>query len=224
MIFGMYAAIFAPLIFMLFILKKDNRRLILFFMWGLTAALMAYFANSFVCGWLNLDFGGMSRTIAPFVEEILKALPLCLYFFSKDRANLYEAPKNAMAVGIGFSVLENYYYLSSFQGDGAKLTVLFIVARSLSACLLHGTLTGFTGFAIRICRVYQLASPFAVLGALCAAIVTHAAFNQLAFFPQAQALSVLLPCALFAIELFLWNFYGARLSAQPANEDDGRTK
>jgi RsiW-degrading membrane proteinase PrsW (M82 family) len=224
MILGMYAAIFAPLVFLLVILKKDNRRLILFFMWGLTAALIAYFANSFLCDRLRLDFGGMSRTVAPFAEEILKALPLYLYFFSKDRANLYEAPKNAMAVGIGFSVLENYYYLSSFQGEGAKLTALFIVARSLSACLLHGTLTGISGFAIRLCRVYKLISPFAILGALSTAIVTHAAFNQLAFFPQAQALSVLLPCALFAIELFLWNFYGARLSAQPANGDDGRTK
>ncbi len=216
MIEAVFVGTLAPLCFLLIILKEDNRRLILFFLWGLAAALAAYYLNGFLQGALGLGLRETSIQLAPFTEESLKALPLLYYLFSKKRERSYEVVRNALAIGIGFSILENIAYLTVLAPEGLRSAMGFAVLRSASACLLHGSAVALVGYTIRQARLYRIHSPELILGALFCAVLSHGLFNYLAGIASAWPLCVLIPALLFSIEILAWNFFGKKPSALPA--------
>ncbi len=73
MIEAVYVGTLAPLLFLILVLKDANRRLILFLVWGLTAALGAYYLNAFFRDALGIPTEYVSTRVAPAVEELLKA-------------------------------------------------------------------------------------------------------------------------------------------------------
>jgi RsiW-degrading membrane proteinase PrsW (M82 family) len=224
MIEAVYVGTLAPLLFLLLVLKEENRRLILFLLWGLTAALAAYYLNAILRDALRISTEEESRRVAPVVEELLKAAPLFLYLFSRKSDRSYEAVRNGLAVGIGFSILENVAYLTVSAPHGLRSVFGFIVLRSLSACLFHGAATALTGYVVRQMRLYRLGSPLLALGVLATAIMSHGIFNAIASIPSAWFACVLVPAALFAIELWTWNIFGRKSSSLPPSIAEGAMK
>jgi len=221
MIETVYVGTLAPLLFLLLVLKEGNRRLLLFLLWGLTASLGAYYLNAYLRDLFGMNAEQAATRIVPVVEELLKALPLFVYFFSAKNDRSYEVVRNGFASGIGFSVLENVAYLTVLAPSGLKSALGFIILRSVSACLLHGATTALTGYGIRQMRLYRIGSPLLVLGILGTAALTHSIFNRIGEISSAWFAAILVPGVVFAVELLGWNIFGRKSASLPPTVAQG---
>lgn len=91
----------------------------------------------------------LACVIAPFVEELTKALGVLK---AKKRRMLVELENGIVygaAAGLGFAATENLLYEStSYLADGMEAFVYTAVLRSLSSALLHATASSLVGLGI----------------------------------------------------------------------------
>lgn len=160
-----------PLVLMIILLKKESRTIMVFFAWGLVAFIISYYTNSFICRTAGMPMEQLSVSWAPIVEEFFKALPL-LYFLIKKESS-YPIFYFAMASGIGFAIQENYLYLIDVNDS-----LIYIVTRSVTTCLMHGMATATIGFGIsfmlKALERYYIAILF---GLFTFAVIFHALYN-----------------------------------------------
>jgi len=146
---------------------------------GGVAAGMAYVVNSSLLDATGLSSLHYSRYLAPFTEESLKAMWI-LYLVRSDKIGFsVDAAISGFAIGAGFSVIENIYFLSAMDAG----TQTWIV-RGFGTAIMHGVTT--TVFAI----VYKTLqhdekrySALALSGALLAAYLLHSVYNHFPFPP-----------------------------------------
>ena len=105
------------LIFLLVLVYMDSYKLVKLrtVLWViLTGALLpvaGYWINGYAIDFLNWDFQTYSRYAAPVIEEGMKACVM-IYLFRTHRIGfLVDAAILGFAVGAGFGVVENFYYL-----------------------------------------------------------------------------------------------------------------
>lgn len=200
MIEAVFLGAFLPMIFLVFILKGGNRLLMAFFAWGLVAFALSFFADDMLYKWFALTPEQLSVTWAPIVEEFLKALPL-LYFVFNKKNSAYPVIYFAMASGIGFSIQENYLYITDYFGQqGASL--FFIVIRSITTCLMHGVSTAIVGYGLQVIRKHKRMIFPLLFGLFTVAVTLHALFNLL-LDSEVKLIGMLLPVGLFALGSFL---------------------
>ena len=212
MVETVYLGTLIPLVFLMVSVTEGNRRLIGFLMAGLSSALIAFYVNNAIANAFQLEQSIMVTRVVPIVEETLKLLPLFAVFFMKAPKSNYEIVRNALACGIGFSILENFYYILQYSPEGVGTAIGFIIVRSISASLLHGVATALSGYCIQQLRIYRYFSLPLVLGSLGAAILVHSLFNYLAVLPGLGLLCVLVPLPIFFIEFYGFNFFGRKPS------------
>jgi CRP-like cAMP-binding protein/RsiW-degrading membrane proteinase PrsW (M82 family) len=118
----------------------------------------------------------VTRITAPIIEEILKAFVL-VYFIQRPHFRyIVDGTIYGFAVGIGFSVTENVFYINS-AADAALITA---ISRVLSTSLMHATASALVGLAlgqIRRTRKHERLG-WPIFGIL-TAIVVHVIFNNL---------------------------------------------
>ena len=158
---------------------------------GLTA-VASYFANAAFIGGLGLDFGLYARSVGPLVEEVLKGLVVVMLLRTHRIGFLVDGAIFGFAVGTGFAMVENLYYL---QDLGHAHVAVWIV-RGFGTALLHGGVQSI--FAVMLVALADRRGRLdfgALLPALAAAWLIHAGFNQFVLPPvwQALAMMVLLP-------------------------------
>jgi RsiW-degrading membrane proteinase PrsW (M82 family) len=155
---------------------------------GALSALASYFANlAFIQG-LGLEFGLYARSVGPLVEEILKGLVVVLLLRTHRIGFLVDAAIFGFAVGTGFAMVENLYYL---QDLGHAHVAVWIV-RGFGTALLHGGVQSI--FAVMLVALTDRRGKLdfgALLPALGVAWLLHAAFNQFVLPPVWQALAML---------------------------------
>jgi|GEM_PF-1105838 len=120
-----------------------NRSRVLFasFGWGIAAFIIAYLTHGALISAGIVDRREVSLAIAPVLEEILKALGL---FYLVRRALVRYAADGAsygFAIGTGFAVCENLFYLSNTSTAPVDLAIV----RTLSTSLMHAFTTSFVG-------------------------------------------------------------------------------
>ena len=157
--------------------KTGNFRFILSsFIWGGLAFLMARFlARILFSSWLSdLPWEIRQYTAIPILEEFLKAAFLIYLMRRPKLAYLVDGAIYGFAVGIGFSVFENYDYLLHISNAG----LLTAIARVLSTNLMHATASALIGAVLGLTffRRSFLNGIFLLVGALFA-IIFHATFN-----------------------------------------------
>ena len=101
---------------------------------GGATALVAMYLNGGLIGWLGIELRPYSRYVAPVVEEGLKALVIIYLFRSNRIGFLVDAAIMGFAVGAGFAVLENFYYL---QIHGSASLAVWVV-RGFGTAIMHG--------------------------------------------------------------------------------------
>jgi RsiW-degrading membrane proteinase PrsW (M82 family) len=194
-------AVVLPLVFLYVIYALDLyasgrfRTVVTCFVWGMVAFGLAYVLNTAVKTNLLEDRlgmrGGESMTmtvvlVAPIVEEIVKSLALIYFGRRPDFTYFVDGAIYGFAAGIGFSVLENLFYL--FQPAGQSQGALLAVSRSFSTCLMHGSASALVGVSIGRFRYghgwTRLLS--AILG-WGAAIILHSGFNRVVEFWEGTA-------------------------------------
>jgi len=123
--------------------------------------------------------------IAPVVEELLKLL-FVVYAVRFRRVGFpVDAAIVGFAVGTGFAVVENAYYLIALPSAG---TLLWLV-RGFGAAILHGATTAIAAIAAQTLAARRPGQALQVFvpGAL-AAIALHAVYNQFVLPPLVATL------------------------------------
>jgi RsiW-degrading membrane proteinase PrsW (M82 family) len=167
---------------------------------GALVALLSYAVNAALLGQLGLDFVTYSRYVSPVVEEILKGL-LIVYLVRRARIGFpVDAAIYGFAIGTGFAVIENLYYLHALPD--ASLGVW--VVRGFGTAIMHGGAVAIFGIvAHTLCEEHQTTKPAMFVPGLAAAIVVHSAFNHFLAAPILSTIGILVllpPVILYVFE------------------------
>lgn len=179
------------LIFLLVLVYMDSYKLVKLrtVLWViLTGALLpiaGYWINGYVIDFLNWDFQTYSRYAAPVIEEGMKACVM-IYLFRTHRIGfLVDSAILGFAVGAGFGVVENFYYL--YLASDAQLAVW--VVRGFGTAIMHGgTMALFGVMAQSLTERSMKINPLLLLPGFIVAITIHSVFNH---FPGTPILTTL---------------------------------
>jgi len=141
---------------------------------GALAAGVGYVINTGIIEATGMSVTVLSRTVAPVVEEVLKAA-FVIYAIQKNRVGFaVDAAITGFAVGAGFAVVENIYFLNALPDATLRVWVI----RGLGTAVMHGgTMTVFAMIA-KSQADQNIASKIGTfLPAIAAAIVLHAFYN-----------------------------------------------
>jgi len=183
------------LIFLLILLYMDSYKLVSFrtILWViLTGALLpiaGYWINGYAIGLLGLDFSTYSRYAAPVIEEAMKACVM-IYLFRTNRIGfLVDAAILGFAVGAGFGVVENFYYL--YMASDAQIAVW--VVRGFGTAIMHGgTMALFGVMAQTLTERRMKINPLLYVPGFIVAITIHSVFNHFPGTPILTTLGTLL--------------------------------
>ncbi len=185
-------AVLLPLVFLYIIYALDLyssgsfRTVAICFVWGLVAFGLAFGINSGINKYvlrdqLHIDqFRAYTLTVvlvAPIVEELVKSLALIYFGRRPDFTYFVDGAIYGFAAGIGFSILENFLYISRAASGGQGSLVA--LSRSFSTCLMHGSASALVGVSIGRFRYgHGRARILSTILGWGAAMVLHMAFNR----------------------------------------------
>ena len=188
-----FVAALLPVVIYIFVVYRIDsfalvsvKRLLLLVVCGMVAALSCFGLFQFMGNdWLN-----------PILEEVVKAIPLLVLASRKRIVFFIDSVICGAAVGGGFSILENIFYL--LLGDGLSMgTVLF---RGLEVALIHMGCSAIVAAALMfVVRLAERArsrldikrKDLLMAGLLlCAAPALHVFHNYFHFNPLLQFLMV----------------------------------
>ena len=194
MIYVIFICLAVPMTLMLPLLKGQSRLLVCFMLIGSAIAVSAAEINSVLQLLLGLNILDVSLRLAPVIEEILKALPVLLFALVCSDEEKQVLPLS-MAVGIGFAILENAWYL---LGNLDTVTLGWAFLRGISASLMHGICTFLVGCGILYVRKEKALFYTGIFGLLTLAITLHATYNLLVATAW-DVLGFLMPVAIYLI-------------------------
>ena len=154
---------------------------------GAAAAGLSYFVNIAAFERLALEFVAYSRYVSPWIEETIKALVVVWLIRTQRIAFLVDAAIYGFAVGTGFAVVENLYYLAMRPDSHIAVWVV----RGFGTAVMHGGATAIFGI-VSIAASEKLPGYLAFLPGLLGAVVLHSAFNHFLFLPVLSTLGILL--------------------------------
>ena len=164
---------------------------------GCVAALAAMSLNGVLLSELLQERAVLSLYVAPAVEEILKAAYL-VYLLRLHRIGfLVDAAIFGFAVGTGFSLVENAYYLFSRPGADLYLWVI----RGFGTALMHGAATAIVGITAKTLVDRGRSLPVALLPGLIGSALLHSLFNHFFISPSLTtvAILILLPAVMVVV-------------------------
>jgi RsiW-degrading membrane proteinase PrsW (M82 family) len=166
---------------------------------GVLVAGVAYLLHDHLLGWSGLDLRTFSRRVAPLTEELLKGLVVVALLKARRIGFLVDAAILGFAVGAGFAVVENAYFVH--LASGASMTTW--VVRGFGTALMHGGATA--AQALLLLTVIER-RPGAALAAFVPgwllAAVLHSVYNHLGDSTQLATLSTLVAVPLVLLTVF----------------------
>jgi protease PrsW len=145
---------------------------------GALAAGASYLANNYAYGHFAGNFTTYSRYVSPWIEEFLKAV-LLVYLIRTRRVGLsVDAGIAGFAIGTGFALIENLYYLASRPDAALPVQVI----RGFGTAIMHGgtgTVMGMISVTLHEKRPHG--GVHLLLPGFLAAVALHSGFNYLLF-------------------------------------------
>jgi len=188
-------AIIPVLVFLLVLKAMDSFKLVRFrhvaasLAAGFAAAVAAFFITRQLMPALGISFTSYSRYVAPLVEEALKGSWVIWLISRRKTGFMVDTAIHGFAIGAGFAIVENVYYLNTVTGYG----VAYSVVRGFGPALMHGTSTAIFGIiAMTASELRGSVSASAVLPAFLIAVLIHSLFNHFFISPLASALALLI--------------------------------
>jgi RsiW-degrading membrane proteinase PrsW (M82 family) len=174
LIYILFVSIFVPILLMACLIEKKARQPIIFVLIGIFVSVFAAEVNGLLCALLPMSTFEITIIVTPITEEILKAIPILVF------ATVLVAKKEAvftasMAVGIGFAVLENAFYLL----NDASFNMIDAVIRAFGAGLMHGMCTLLVGVGISFVKKKSKLFLVGTFALLSTAITYHGIYNML---------------------------------------------
>jgi len=156
---------------------------------GVIAAVISYFANGALADLADISPTSFSRYGAPLVEEILKGCYVYLLIRRKKVGFMVDAAILGFAIGAGFGIAENMYYLRALESAGLPVLVL----RGFGTAIMHGGTTAlFAVLCKSLSEQHHSPGPRAVLPGLLNAYAIHSIYNHFPVAPALSAATVLL--------------------------------
>jgi len=166
---------------------------------GALLPVLGYWINGYAIGFLGLDLHTYSRYAAPVVEEAMKACVMIYLFKSHRIGFLVDAAILGFAVGAGFGVVENFYYL--YMAADAQIAVW--VVRGFGTALMHGgTMALFGVMAQSLTERQMNINPLLLLPGFILAVTIHSVFNHFPGTPILTTLGTLLSLPLIFMVVF----------------------
>lgn len=143
---------------------------------GAVISVISFLINGRSLDALPIAFSDYSRYVAPFVEEGLKAAFIAWLLLSARIGFTIDAAIQGAALGVGFAVCENGYYL--LLVDKANLGVWIV--RGFGTALMHGGATAvFAVLGHALIAGRERGRLLALVPGFLVAALAHAAYNQL---------------------------------------------
>ncbi len=197
LIYILFVSVFVPIFLMAVLIERQSRQSIIFVLVGIFISVYAAEINGFLSRVLPMDIFEITIIVTPITEEILKAAPILFYalVFSAKSEKLFAA---SMAVGVGFAILENAFYML----NSASFKMLDAVIRAFGAGLMHGMCTLLVGVGISFVKKKRKIFLVGTFALLSTAITYHGIYNMLVQSEYMLA-GCLLPMATY-IPFFIW--------------------
>lgn len=180
--------------------------------WGGASAIASYGVGVAIQSQTGMEFTVYSRYCAPFIEETLKAAPLFWLIRQHRVGFVIDAAILGFALGAGFALVENSYYLLN---NTLNLGVWLV--RGFGTAVMHGGVTAIVG--ITVLAAIDQRQRFTVVviapGLLIASVI-HAVFNHFFLAPLISALVVFWVVPLFMV----WTFKKSTHTLNAWLEDD----
>jgi RsiW-degrading membrane proteinase PrsW (M82 family) len=155
---------------------------------GLVAGA-SYLVNAWLLPVLDMEFQTYTRYVSPFVEELLKALIVIGLIRLNRIGFLVDAAIFGFAVGAGFAVIENMYYLQVLPDTSTGVWIV----RGFGTAIMHGGATSIFAVAGRtLLSQRKSLGLLAYVPGLVIAVVVHSIFNHFFLSPIATTLGVLI--------------------------------
>jgi RsiW-degrading membrane proteinase PrsW (M82 family) len=197
LIYILFVAIFVPILLMTCLVEKKARQPLIFVLAGIFLSVFASEINAYLRNVLPMNTFEITIIVTPITEEILKAFPILLFatVFTPKKEAIFTA---SMAVGIGFAVLENaFYMLSSYS-----FNMVDAVVRAFGAGLMHGMCTLLVGVGIMFVKKKQKLFVVGTFALLSTAITYHGIYNMLVQ-SDYKMIGYLLPIATY-VPFMVW--------------------
>src|SRR6266478_785266 len=156
---------------------------------GGLAAGASYLVNNYAYAHFSGDFTAYSRYMSPWIEEFLKAV-LLVFLMRTRRVGLpVDAGIAGFAIGTGFALIENLYYLASRPDTALPVQVI----RGFGTAIMHGgTATVLAMISTTLYEERPHGGPHLLLPGFLAAVALHTGFNYLLGRPALATLATLL--------------------------------
>ena len=197
LIYILFVSVFVPILLMACLIEKKARQPIIFVLIGIFVSVFAAEVNGLLRTLLPMSAFEVTIIVTPITEEILKAVPILVFAIVLD-AKKEALFTSAMAVGIGFAVLENAYYLL----NDASFNMIDAIVRAFGAGLMHGMCTLLIGVGISFVKKKSKIFVVGTFALLSTAITYHGIYNMLVQ-SDYRAVGFLLPISTY-IPFVVW--------------------
>jgi RsiW-degrading membrane proteinase PrsW (M82 family) len=156
---------------------------------GAVAAAVAYVVNGWILDFVRIDITHYSRYVAPVTEELAKALIIVALIRIHRIGFLVDAAIFGFAVGTGFAMVENLYFLRLIPDAG--FGTWFV--RGFGTAIMHGGTTAIFGVVgLSVMERTKQASVLALLPGFVLAVLLHSGYNHLSHSPHLSTLATIL--------------------------------
>ncbi len=165
---------------------------------GSIAAGLSYVANTLLFARFAGDFVAYTRLVSPWIEEISKALVLVFLIRTRQIGVPVDAGIAGFAIGTGFALVENLYYLAWRPDNPIPVQVI----RGFGTAIMHGGTTAVLAMiAVTLYEPRPDGGSLPLLTGLLAAVALHTGFNFLLVSPAVATAATLLvlPAAVYLI-------------------------
>jgi RsiW-degrading membrane proteinase PrsW (M82 family) len=155
---------------------------------GCTTGIASYPLNWIGLQWLDVNFTTYTRYVAPVIEEAVKATVIWALMRNNRIGFLVDAAIYGFAVGAGFAIFENLYYLTVLP----DLKLGTWIVRGFGTAMMHGGATAiFAVITHTMLEQYPTKGRYALLPGLMIAAITHSVFNHFFLAPIVNTALVL---------------------------------
>jgi len=158
-------------------------------------ALLCYFINNLLLQIIPISISNYTRYLAPVLEESLKAVYVIILIRRRKIGFLVDATIYGFALGAGFAVVENIYYLQALSSNNIFIWVI----RGFGTAVMHGGTTAlFAILSLNLSSRYPKKKSTNFIPGLLLAIFIHSFFNHFIFHPVFMTIGqiILLPLIL----------------------------
>jgi len=156
---------------------------------GALVAGASYAINAMVLDAVRIDLTPFSRYVAPVTEECLKGMVIVALIRAHRIGFLVDAAICGFAVGTGFAMVENLYFLRLIPDAGMGTWIV----RGFGTAIMHGGATAiFAVMGLAMLERAKRANVSDLLPGFALAVVLHSGYNHLSHEPRVATLVTLL--------------------------------